>query len=451
MRENSEKLSLAICRDFIKRTLFEPKTGSFKTGSSPGLVGIELEAFAVSFTDLEKTKAVPIPLARSSAALVEILKGYPMDRNWEKEALAEIKLPNGASFQYEPGGQIEIVTPPCQSLPELVSQLDIQQEILCQITEKHKIHFAQIGTNPWFTVSQIGLQLDQPRYRALQDYFFQIGPSGTQMMRQTCSLHVNLDLGVSEASQVRRFLAANLLVPFATAIFANSGIIEGQLTGRKSQRSAIWQQLDPKRSGIQLIKKTPGLPAKETLIDAYLDFAMQAPIIHIQKLRDRIFPVNFTLEHWLKNPIEGISPSLDDLENHLSLLYPEVRPKGFLEIRTVDALPREWQLVPAFFYSGLLYSDNSLEKTLDLLLPLADTINSLYREASFGFKSLNILNISNQLMNLALEGLSDLPQGFAGRYPIENLNAFHERYTSQRKTVAEETITRFFEDKPLIY
>lgn len=96
---------------------------------------------------------------------------------------------------------------------------------------------------------------------------------------------------------------------------------------------------------------------------------MKAPILHIRALGDRVFPVDFTFDSWLKNPIAGLSPSWDDLENHLSLLYPEVRIKGFLEIRTADALPREWQLVPAFFYTGLLYSDDSLEKVLELLLP----------------------------------------------------------------------------------
>jgi glutamate--cysteine ligase len=451
MPENPEPLSQDICRDFIQRNLFAPKAGSFKTGSSPGLIGVELEAFPVSFSDHEKTKAVPVSLIRSSAALVEVLKGYPMDRDYEKDALSEINLPNGASFQYEPGGQIEIVTQPCPSLSELIAQLDFQQDILDQLTENHQIHFAQIGTNPWFSSDQIGLQLDKPRYRALQKYFYEIGPFGIQMMRQTCSLHINLDWGASESTQVKRFLAANLLVPFATAIFANSGILEGKLTGCKSYRSSIWQQLDSKRRGIKKTKKTSGLPGKESLIDAYMDFVMQAPIIHIKTLGDRVFPINFTLDHWLKNPIEGISPSQDDFENHLSLLYPEVRPKGFLEIRTVDALPREWQLAPAYFYTGLLYSEKSLDKMLDLLLPLVDDIDGLYREASFGFESTQILGISKQLMNLAIEGFSDLPKEFAGCNPIGNLIAFHEKYTTQRKTVADETIANFSKDKPLIY
>ncbi len=450
MREKNETPSLDHCRDFIKRALFEPKASPIDTGS-PGLVGVELETFPVGFADAEKTSARPVPLSQCVAALIEVLKDYPMDRDWEKGAPSEITLPNGASFQYEPGGQLEVVTHPCQSLPELIDRLGFLREILDQITEKHQIHFAQLGTNPWFDPAQIGLQLDKPRYRALQEYFSQIGPFGIQMMRQTCSLHVNLDLGIGEETQVKRFLAANLLVPFATAIFANSGILGGKPTGHKSHRSFIWQQLDPKRSGILSIKKPSGLPGKDALVEAYLDFALQAPIIHIKELGDRVFPRDFTLDYWLKNPIEGISPSLDDLENHLSMLYPEVRPKGFLEIRTADALPGEWQLVPAFFYAGLLYSDSSLEKTLDLLLPLAPKIENLYRQSPFGLESDRIFGFSKKLMHLALEGLSDLPREFVGAIPIKNLQAFHERFTAQRKTVADGTIARFSEGKPLIY
>ena len=148
--------------------------------------------------------------------------------------------------------------------------------------------------------------------------------------------------------------------------------------------------------------------------------------------------------------MEGVSPSLEDLENHLSLLYPEVRPKGFLEIRTADALPREWQLVPAFFYTGILYSEEMLGKTLELLLPLGSEINTLWKAASFGFESKPILEFSKKLMVLALAGLSNLPEDFSGQKSQNKLHDFFEKYTFNGKTVADESIFRFFEGKSLI-
>ncbi|SDA69441.1 glutamate--cysteine ligase [Algoriphagus alkaliphilus] len=451
-----EKLTLDGCRNFLAQTLFEPKTDSGASQKNSDKIGVELEAFPVRFTDYEKTKAIPIPLKGEKLSLHQELEKASalMDGKVDfsnNGSLAPIRFPNGSLFQYEPGGQLEIATSPCKTLPELIAQLRLQQDILDRITSEHQIYFSQLGTNPWFDLTQIGLQLDKPRYRALQEYFSRLGPYGVQMMRQTCSLHVNLDLGLAESTQVKRIVAANLLAPFATAIFANSGILEGKITTRKSHRSYLWQQLDSSRTGVRGLEPFDGLPEKSQLIETYLDFAMKAPILHIRALGDRVFPVDFTFDYWLKNPIAGLSPSWDDLENHLSLLYPEVRIKGFLEIRTADALPREWQLVPAFFYTGLLYSNDSLEKVLELLLPFQKEINAIWEKSSFGFESNEIFGISGKLMKLALDGMAGFEEEFACKDSKLNLENYYNTFTSQRKSVAEATVARFLEGKSLIY
>lgn len=448
MGKSSEALTSEICREYIRQHLFEPKDTLRQTDGCPGLIGVELEAFPVRFSDVEKLKAVTVPLNAGNPPLYRLLEqqsayaGGKMAAEGD-ETISEIRFPNGSSFQYEPGGQIETVTHPCQSLSELVSQLRFQQEILDRITQKNQIHFAQCGLNPWFNSHQIGLQLDLPRYRALQNYFSQIGSFGIQMMRQTCSLHVNLDLGQQDQTQTYRILATNLLAPFSTAIFANSGISAGRQCGRKSQRSFIWQQLDPKRTGIWLTQFSSAFPDKEVLIDAYTDFAFAAPIIYIQKFGDRVFPQRNTFSSWLQKPIEGVSPTLDDLKNHLSLLYPEVRPKGILEIRTADALPREWQTIPAFFYTGLLYSDRHLEKTMELLWPFSDSIDSIWRKASFGLASREILECSQALMKLAMDGLDHLPIKFVGEKNRQSLFAFYEEFTALGKSPSDLMISAF--------
>ncbi len=452
----NQKLNLEACRDFLAQELFSPKKTQIYSVANVGLVGVELEAFPIRFFDFEKTKAIPVPLKGSGFSLQETLEkvskinGGKVDF-CENGSPTPIRFPNGSSFQYEPGGQVEIATNPCKSLSELVNQLRFQQDLLDQITKEHQVYFAQIGTNPWFDSAQIGLQLDKPRYRALQKYLASIGPCGVKMMRQTCSLHVNLDLGSTEDTQVRRILAANLLTPFASAIFANSGILEQKVTPRKSHRSFLWQHLDSNRSGIRIPKGTDAFSSKRELIDYYLEFAMKAPIIHIKSLGDQVFSEKFTFGKWLKNLYKGIFPSLIDLENHLSLLFPEVRSKGFLEIRTADALPREWQLVPAFFYVGILYSEKSLEKSLELLLPLRSEIDSLWQKSSFGFESEQIQKLSTKLMELAIDGLDSLPHDFVGSESQNNLTAFFEKFTLTGKTVADESFLRFLEGKSLIY
>ena len=105
-----------------------------------------------------------------------------------------------------------------------------------------------LGINPWQTVDQIGLQMNKPRYKAMDAYFNSISTYGRRMMRQTCTVQVNVDFGKDEQTLVKRFLATQYLAPFMTAIFANSPVVDNKLTEFKSLdlkfgRNLILQEL----------------------------------------------------------------------------------------------------------------------------------------------------------------------------------------------------------------
>ena len=74
---------------------------------------------------------------------------------------------------------------------------------------------------------------------------------------------------------------------------------------------------------------------------------------------------NFFEKNVLSN--NHIQPNINDWINHLSTLFPQVRLKQFLEIRSMDAC--SWDLIcsqPAF-WTGLLYDEISLDKVLNLI------------------------------------------------------------------------------------
>ena len=58
---------------------------------------------------------------------------------------------------------------------------------------------------------------------------------------------------------------------------------------------------------------------------------------------------------------------MEDWHTHLSTLFPEVRPRGYLEVRTVDALPPEWYAAPMALLLGLAYDERSGQDARDLL------------------------------------------------------------------------------------
>ncbi len=456
------RLTKDICRNYIEDHLFCFNADDNKKEeiSKIGTVGLELEVFpyakdprtkrvqTVSFQDAGDGNTSLSQALIITADEYRGLAKYSATKcsdDHEAAPLEKIVFPVGDCFTFEPGGQVEIVTTPCNGLDELGVHLKSMQEILQAITQRFSVHFAQIATNPWFDIDQIGLQVKKTRYLAMNEYFESISSFGRQMMRQTCSLQVNLDLGRDQATFMKRFVAANLLAPFATALFAHSPVVAGELKEQKSYRSFLWQHLDPKRTGILPMDQIVTSFDKEDLVDAYFNFALKAPIIYISELGDKAMPMHFTLEYWLDNPIYGIWPTTKHLQNHLTLLFPEVRLRGSMEMRSIDVPPQKWQMIPVVFCTGLLFSDQHLEKTLDYLLPLTPCINELLSQSSHGFKSQQIYKMSALLMELAIDGFSSLPQAFQGTGNLQDAVKFYEHFTSRKKTFADEYLDGFDE------
>ena len=448
----STKLNVDDCREYIRKNLFKPKEklNASAIKEKPDFVGIELEAFPY-VKDTQKSEVkFPVPLYVGNESLINILikaskpfggvatfRNPSESYNSDNSVADKIIFPTGDHFLFEPGGQVEIRTSPCDSAAELDSHLQSMQEILKQITKSKKIHFGQTGFNPMDEILNIGNQIDKTRYRAMEKYLDSISPFGRKMMLQTCSMHVNIEIGSDENTRVKRITAANLLVPFVTALFSNSPHKGSDSKIFKAYRSYLWQNLDHSRTGILPINKVLNTLREEDLVELYLAFALNAPLIYIQNLGDKVLPKNYTLNCWLENPIEGVFPDIWDFENHLSLLFPEVRIRGYLELRSVDAPPIEWQMVPVCFYSGLLCNDYCLDKTLELLIPLASETDLLYKKAVFGFDSEEIFNISKKLMKLSIEGFSGLPEHFKNNIHLNQMITFFENFTSNRKSFAD--------------
>lgn len=454
----SSKLTLEQCRQFVEEHLFSPASGltSGMATDTIGAIGMELETFPFIKSAKHRFGVAPVKLYDPSLPLVELLvhaaapyggrgvsKGSDKTISSSSSAVDKIVFDNGDLIQFEPGGQIEISTAPCHSLSDLHAHLYARKELLNDLTKQHHIHFAQVGTNPWFTVQEIGNQLDRPRYRVLEQYFDGISPYGKQMMLQTGSLHINLDLGDNLSTRVKRIVAANLIVPFVTALFAHSPIVGGIVTGHKAHRSFIWQHLDESRTGILPLDDVSASLSLEALASAYLEMALKAPVMYIRTLDNRMFPREVTMAHWMEHGVEGVWPSMSDFENHVSLLFPEVRLKGYLEIRSVDAPPPGWEMAPVMFYTGLLYTDAYLDKTLELLLPYASRMNELFAGAVYGLERDELYLLAKQLIHLALDGFVRLPVTFKEGANQHLLVRFYEEFTSRRRTFADEQLETF--------
>jgi glutamate--cysteine ligase len=194
--------------------------------------------------------------------------------------------------------------------------------------------------------------LDTPRYRAMQEYFDRLGDAGRSMMSRTAAIQVNVGAGSGENLH-RRWHLAHTLGPALAAAFANSPLDGGVPSGWRSSRLAVWLALDPGRTAPV---DDGGHPA-----DAWGRYLLDARVMMIRAAPDRYVALDrdLTFRAWMRDGHELGYPSLDDLEYHLTTLFPPVRAKGWLELRMIDALPDPWWRVPVAVAAALLLDDET--------------------------------------------------------------------------------------------
>ena len=445
-------LTIESCREYISTEIFKcrPETQPAKAPQWPGMVGVEVEMLLVQRESVNSINPRLVPLEGDQGLFSHFrnlasknTKKISASPPWsfqEGEGSPKVTLQKGDQFTFEPGGQLEYSSNPYRCLSDMTARLSqVQNELDAWLTEINS-QAVQLGMNPWHNPETIQLQMTKPRYQAMNSYFKRIGKYGQKMMRQTCSIQINLDFGGTDSALTRRFLAANLLAPFTTAIFANSPIDEGKVSDFLNFRSHIWQNIDKNRTGFPELSSIAKNDTKEACIDAYLQFVLDANVVFVSSLDFRVPSQPITFKRWLQTPIHGIRPLLKDFITHLSLQFPEVRPKGFMEIRSVDGQSRIWQTVPVTFYSALLYDDASLEQVLELLLPDLQNLSELWLEARFGLASEKLRKKCQQIMEIAIEGVGRLPACYQCRESIRKMETYHHLFTSRGRTPADDLL-----------
>jgi len=431
----------------------------------PGAVGLEIEMLPVAKTGggaPGSTAAAPpasspasiaagdlprgIPLQGRNHSLAAILRSISPQNRWtvedypedvarevgiESPMLAGITMDVGDKLSFEPGGQLEFSSIPYPCLTDAVRRMRQVQGILDERLAQDGIELVQLGINPWHTVEQINLQMRKPRYRAMNEFFSKIGPAGQRMMRQTCTVQVNLDFGPDETTLAKRFLVAQLLAPITGAVFANSGFVDGRRNSLRGLRSQVWLDIDPSRTGVPRgLDRVAREWTKASCVAAYVDLLMNSKVVFVAGLGYRVPQGGITWGEWLDRPIDGVYPTKADLETQLSLLFPEVRARGFLELRSVDCQPRAWQVVPAAFWIGILYDPVSLDGALELLNPhLGHLSNLLGAVPRTGVSSGPLRELSGRLMELAIAGFGRLAPCFKGEGSDRRLRVFAEHFT----------------------
>jgi glutamate--cysteine ligase len=250
-------------------------------------------------------------------------------------------LPAGSRVTFEPGGQLELSTAPAPTVDAASAALAADHDTVAASLAAHGLALVATGVDP---VRPPVRQLRQGRYDAMEAFFDRDGPAGRRMMCRTAALQVNIDHSGGE-EPARRWRVAHAVGPALAAAFATSPVAEGQPTGWAGTRLATWFDIDPTRTGA-----VSGDP------EAWARYALAANVMLVRRDGATV-PVERRLSFadWIRFGAPFGHPTIDDLDYHLTTLFPPVRPRGFLEIRYLDALPHPWWHVAAGVITALLW------------------------------------------------------------------------------------------------
>lgn len=280
-----------------------------------------------------------------------------------------VEFPSGSNFSVEPGGQVEYASAPAARFDELCVDIVTGLSML-ETAGRGEVVFASHGTNP-LAIEGMPLVLPKSRYKTLRRYFLsEPGGRGADMMVNTCTVQPNLDVSGGDEAWNDAVNLTFVLTPFVRHLFSNSRYYQGAPSRFPSERQAIWAQTDHSRSGIPI-----EVPFADDPACAYANWARSAFVFLVSALPPEEQPAygELTFAQWLAQGYKGAHPTLQDWEIHLGTLFPELRLRGFLEVRCVDAQPFEHTLAVVAFWSGLLQSADARARTWDFLSGIART------------------------------------------------------------------------------
>ncbi|MDH6588913.1 glutamate--cysteine ligase [Streptomyces sp. SAI-133] len=320
----------------------------FKTGP-PRRIGVEVEWLVHELRD-PRLPVTPERLAAAYAALRTV--------------------PLKSALTVEPGGQLELSSQPADSLMECIGTVSADLAAVRAALAEHGLGLVGLGHDPWHPPRRY---LREPRYDAMETCLDRTGPAGRAMMCTSASVQVCVDAGYEEPGPLglgRRWWLAHQLGPVLVAAFANSPLARSEPTGWLSTRQLRWTQIGKGRAGGPSLDTDPRT--------AWARHVLDAPVMCVR--RDSgpwDVPEGLTFREWARSGTPR-QPTREDLDYHVSTLFPPVRPRGHLELRMIDAQPGEdgW-IVPLALTAALFDDPEAAETAYRVVKPLAERTLSL--------------------------------------------------------------------------
>ena len=224
-------------------------------------------------------------------------------------------LPCGSRLTVEPGGQLEISTQPCDDVEQAIDAARTDAAVTRAVLRDHGIELVASGLDRCRRPARV---VDAPRYRAMEAYFDRFGPDGRTMMTNTASIQINVDFDGDACDAWR-----------AAHVVAHD--LGAQFNEPCPNRLDVWSRIDCTRTAaVGGFEPAP----------SWAQYALDARVMFVRTSVEQCEPVldGMTFAAWIARGHPHGWPTDADLTEHLTTLFPPVRPRGWLELRTLDAL-----------------------------------------------------------------------------------------------------------------
>jgi glutamate--cysteine ligase len=323
-------------------------------------IGTEHEKFIFRLAD-HSTVAYDAP--DGIRALLEGLMRFGWQPVRDGDNLVGLSDGKGGAISLEPGGQFELSGAPIETLHETCAEVAEHLAQVRAVTKELGLGMLGAGFHPTARREEVPW-MPKRRYAVMRRYMPTKGAFGLDMMLRTCTVQVNLDFA-DEADMVRKMRMSLALQPIITALFANSPFLEGKPSGFLSYRAYVWTDVDPDRTGLLPFVFEPGFG-----FERYVDYMLDVPMYFVYRDGRYIDVAGQSFRDFLAGRLPGLPgavPTMSDWNDHLTIVFPEVRLKRYMEMRGADGGPwRRLCALPAL-WTGLFYDAETLEGASNLV------------------------------------------------------------------------------------
>lgn len=340
----------------------------------------------------------------------------------------------------EPGCQLEISISPQEKMEDIEHIYSKFREVCDHILTKRGFHLLEKGVFPLIETGDIEAEklplIPKERYHLMDAHFSSTGKLGRYMMRATASTQVSIDFS-SEQDALQKMRVLIKLSPIIALLTENkNGLGTGEKWKPHLIRNQIWQDVDSVRCGYFEHSISENYSFRE-----YAEYIYTNPCILLQSGEQVVDLQGHSAADYYGEQ------EIDAVEHVLSMFFPMVRLKKYIEYRVADSMPVDAALGYAALVRTIVY-DKELLDQIDQTLSFIQTAGEIYQAENniiaLGYHAdiygKPVMEWMTELINAALKSAREKERDYIRRIiPLPVLNDQYKKLVTGKEALHRES------------